>query len=55
MKTAVTRKVKKMRSNVHFFLPKTLIKRRDPKYPRRTKITPILLIVQGGWVTRQYS
>merc|ERR1712151_369694 len=34
VKASVTRKVRKVRNNVHFFWPKTLIKRRDPKYPR---------------------
>merc|ERR1719167_2082163 len=36
VKGAVTRKAKKTRTNVHFFRPKTLIKKRDPKYPRRS-------------------
>merc|ERR1719167_459854 len=36
VKGAVTRKAKKVRHNVHFFRPKTLIKRRDPKYPRKS-------------------
>merc|ERR1740117_2474763 len=36
VKSAVTRKGKKVRYNVHYFLPKTLIKARDPKYPRKT-------------------
>merc|ERR1719454_2061164 len=36
VKQAVARKVKKVRQNVHFFRPKTLIKARDPKYPRKT-------------------
>merc|ERR1712176_1570046 len=36
MGTPVTRKVSKKRTNVHFFRPKTLIKKRDPKYPRRS-------------------
>mmetsp|Transcript_69395 Transcript_69395/g.195868 ORF Transcript_69395/g.195868 Transcript_69395/m.195868 type:complete len:145 (+) Transcript_69395:81-515(+) len=36
VKGAVSRKVKKVRNNVHFFKPKTLMKRREPKYPRRS-------------------
>merc|ERR1712151_686553 len=36
MGAPVTRKVKKVRTNVHFFRPKTLIKKRDPKYARRS-------------------
>merc|ERR1719167_513942 len=36
VKGAVTRKAKKVRTNVHFFRPKTLIKKRDPKYPRKS-------------------
>merc|ERR1719336_2186749 len=36
VKTPVTRKVHKTRTNVHFFRPKTLIKKRDPKYARRS-------------------
>merc|ERR1711957_474375 len=36
LKSSVTRKVRKVRPNVHFFLPKTLAKPRDPKYPRKT-------------------
>ena len=36
VKQAVSRKVKKVRQNVHFFRPKTLQKSRDPKYPRKT-------------------
>merc|ERR1740138_1728981 len=36
VKGSVTRKVKKVRTNVHFFRPKTLTKSRDPKYPRKT-------------------
>eukprot|EP00928_Gymnodinium_smaydae_P006763 TRINITY_DN12410_c0_g2_i1.p2 TRINITY_DN12410_c0_g2~~TRINITY_DN12410_c0_g2_i1.p2 ORF type:complete len:172 (-),score=40.80 TRINITY_DN12410_c0_g2_i1:59-502(-) len=36
LKTAVTRKQRKVRTNVHFFLPKTLKKARDPKYARRS-------------------
>merc|ERR1712046_385046 len=34
LKQAVSRKKAKMRTNIHFFRPKTLIKKRDPKYPR---------------------
>merc|ERR1712054_486690 len=36
VKSAVSRKVKKVRQNVHFFRPKTLQKAREPKYPRKT-------------------
>merc|ERR1719230_1525119 len=36
VKTSVSKKTKKMRTNVHFFRPKTLIKKRDPKYARRS-------------------
>merc|ERR1719336_480249 len=36
VKAPVTRKVHKTRTNVHFFRPKTLIKKRDPKYARRS-------------------
>merc|ERR1719215_1403354 len=36
VKGAVSRKVKKVRNNVHFFRPKTLIKKREPKYARRS-------------------
>merc|ERR1740115_214191 len=36
LKSSVTRKVRKVRTNVHFFRPKTLAKPRDPKYPRKT-------------------
>merc|ERR1719167_439605 len=36
VKSVVTRRVKKVRTNVHFFRPRTLIKKRDPKYPRRS-------------------
>merc|ERR1712137_1537638 len=36
VKGAVSRKVKKVRMNVHFFRPKALIKKRDPKYARRS-------------------
>uniref|UniRef100_A0A7S2Q063 Large ribosomal subunit protein uL23 N-terminal domain-containing protein n=1 Tax=Zooxanthella nutricula TaxID=1333877 RepID=A0A7S2Q063_9DINO len=36
VKGAVTRKAKKVRTNVHVFRPKTLIKRRDPKYPKKS-------------------
>merc|ERR1711957_386998 len=39
LKSSVTRKVRKVRTNVHFFLPKTLIKPRDPKYPRKSTET----------------
>mmetsp|Transcript_14509 Transcript_14509/g.26836 ORF Transcript_14509/g.26836 Transcript_14509/m.26836 type:complete len:147 (+) Transcript_14509:106-546(+) len=36
VKQSVAQKVTKKRSNVHFFLPKTLIKKREPKYPRKS-------------------
>ena len=36
VKSSVSRKVRKNRTNVHFFRPKTLIKKRDPKYPRKS-------------------
>merc|ERR1712183_668621 len=36
VKTPITRKVKKTRTNVHFFRPKTLIKKREPKYARHS-------------------
>merc|ERR1719213_718116 len=36
VKTTVTRKLKKKRTNVHFFRPKTLIKARNPKYPTKS-------------------
>merc|ERR1719169_43959 len=36
VKSSVSKKTRKVRKNVHFFLPKTLIKPRDPKYPRKT-------------------
>merc|ERR1740117_1834211 len=36
VKSSVSRKVKKVRTNVHFFKPKTLVKVRDPKYPRKS-------------------
>merc|ERR1719263_129677 len=36
IKQAVARKTRKIRTNVHFFRPKTLIKKRDPKYPRKS-------------------
>merc|ERR1740123_740412 len=39
VKSSVTRKVRKVRNNVHFFRPKTLIKPRDPKYPRKSTET----------------
>eukprot|EP00929_Paragymnodinium_shiwhaense_P113516 TRINITY_DN817_c0_g1_i3.p2 TRINITY_DN817_c0_g1~~TRINITY_DN817_c0_g1_i3.p2 ORF type:complete len:168 (+),score=57.73 TRINITY_DN817_c0_g1_i3:76-504(+) len=39
VKESVSRKVKKVRQNVHFFRPKTLAKPREPKYPRRTSIS----------------
>merc|ERR1719450_1511511 len=36
LKSAVSKKVRKIRTNVHYFLPKTLIKAREPKYPRKS-------------------
>merc|ERR1719157_302694 len=36
VKGSVVRKHKKVRTNVHFFRPKTLKRSRDPKYPRRS-------------------
>merc|ERR1719343_314737 len=36
VKQVITKKTSKKRTNVHFFRPKTLIKKRDPKYPRRS-------------------
>merc|ERR1712151_1228047 len=36
VKGSVARKHKKVRNNVHFFRPKTLQRKRDPKYPRRS-------------------
>merc|ERR1719188_947038 len=36
VKTPITRKASKKRTNVHFFRPKTLIKKRDPKYARKS-------------------
>merc|ERR1711959_737626 len=36
VKQAVARKQSKKRTNIHFFRPKTLIKKRDPKYPRKS-------------------
>ncbi|CAE8641097.1 unnamed protein product [Polarella glacialis] len=39
VKTSISRKVKKVRTNVRFFRPKTLIKARDPKYPRTSTET----------------
>merc|ERR1719188_926370 len=36
VKGAVSRKSTKIRTNVHFFRPKTLIKKRDPKAPKRS-------------------
>merc|ERR1712194_643234 len=36
VKASVSRKGKKGRTNVHFFKPKTLVKARDPKYPRKS-------------------
>merc|ERR1719203_1915231 len=36
VKQAVPKKSSKQRLNVHFFRPKTLIKKRDPKYPKKS-------------------
>eukprot|EP00931_Biecheleriopsis_adriatica_P084393 TRINITY_DN581_c0_g3_i2.p1 TRINITY_DN581_c0_g3~~TRINITY_DN581_c0_g3_i2.p1 ORF type:complete len:146 (-),score=50.02 TRINITY_DN581_c0_g3_i2:92-529(-) len=36
VKSSVSRKQKKVRTKVRFFRPKTLIKARDPKYPRKS-------------------
>merc|ERR1711957_317943 len=36
VKASMGRKVKKVRTDVHFFKPKTLVKARDPKYPRKS-------------------
>eukprot|EP00930_Biecheleria_cincta_P105792 TRINITY_DN987_c0_g2_i2.p1 TRINITY_DN987_c0_g2~~TRINITY_DN987_c0_g2_i2.p1 ORF type:complete len:148 (-),score=32.60 TRINITY_DN987_c0_g2_i2:61-504(-) len=36
VKSSVSRKVKKVRTRVRFYKPKTLIKARDPKYPKRS-------------------
>eukprot|EP00928_Gymnodinium_smaydae_P093082 TRINITY_DN770_c0_g3_i2.p2 TRINITY_DN770_c0_g3~~TRINITY_DN770_c0_g3_i2.p2 ORF type:complete len:142 (-),score=51.19 TRINITY_DN770_c0_g3_i2:51-476(-) len=36
VKQTVTRKQRKVRTNVHFFLPKTLKQKRDPKYPQKS-------------------
>merc|ERR1719213_422358 len=36
LKQSISRKKSKTRKNVHFFLPKTLIKKRDPKYARKS-------------------
>merc|ERR1719221_1541882 len=36
VKKTVTRKVSKTRTNVHFFRPKTLIKKREPKYAKKS-------------------
>ncbi|CAE8728237.1 unnamed protein product [Polarella glacialis] len=39
VKSSVSRKVKKVRTNVRFFRPKTLIKARNPKYARKSTET----------------
>ena len=36
VKSSVSRKQRKQRLNIHFFRPKTLIKKRDPKYPSKS-------------------
>eukprot|EP00930_Biecheleria_cincta_P105799 TRINITY_DN987_c0_g5_i1.p1 TRINITY_DN987_c0_g5~~TRINITY_DN987_c0_g5_i1.p1 ORF type:complete len:148 (-),score=28.08 TRINITY_DN987_c0_g5_i1:35-478(-) len=36
VKSSVSRKVKKVRTKVRFYKPKTLTKARDPKYPRKS-------------------
>merc|ERR1719493_384898 len=41
VKGSITRKAKKVRTNVHFFRPKTLIKKRDPKYPQKSVETRV--------------
>merc|ERR1712060_451763 len=38
VKTAIPRTTTKRRTNVHFYRPKTLIKRRNPKYPRKSVV-----------------
>merc|ERR1719213_923209 len=40
VKESVSRKTKKIRTNVHFFRPNTLIKKREPKYPRKSVSRP---------------
>merc|ERR1712051_649910 len=39
VKQSTSRKAKKVRTNVHFFRPKTLKRKRDPKYPRKSTET----------------
>merc|ERR1719384_2847008 len=36
VKGSVSRKHKRVRTSVHFFRPKTLKRKRDPKYPKRS-------------------
>ena len=36
VKQSISRKQSKMRINIHFFRPKTLTKKRDPKYPNKS-------------------
>ena len=36
VKGGVSKKVKKIRTKVRFYRPKTLIKSREPKYPRKS-------------------
>merc|ERR1712060_368139 len=38
VKTVIPRTTTKRRTNVHFYRPKTLIKRRCPKYPRKSVV-----------------
>merc|ERR1712187_840509 len=38
VKTVIPRTTRKKRTNVHFYRPKTLVKRRCPKYPRKSVV-----------------
>merc|ERR1719436_1280274 len=38
VKTVIPRTTHKKRTNVHFYRPKTLVKRRCPKYPRKSVV-----------------
>merc|ERR1712113_879382 len=38
VKTVIPRTTRKKRTNVHFYRPKTLVKRRNPKYPRKSVV-----------------
>merc|ERR1712032_15753 len=40
VKHVVSRKVKKVRTNIHFFRPQTKITKRAPKYPRKSVHNP---------------